>query len=71
MSHIMWHSVAFPALLNFSTLSPMTRISGKSYFEILYDFGPKYFRRVHKMSVHLSAWNNSAATGRIFITFDI
>ena len=35
MSHIVWPSVACLALLDFSTHSPMTRISGNRYFEFM------------------------------------
>ena len=46
-------------------------IEHKMCSEFLYDFAPKNFRSVHKMSVRLSGWNNSDPTGRIFIKFDI
>jgi len=73
----MWPSVACLALLYFSTQSHHGHnfrekvIEHKICFEFLYDFAPKNFRSVQKMSIRLSAWNNSDPNGRIFIKFDM
>jgi hypothetical protein len=66
MRHIFDHLWPGRICYFFPTISPTARISRKSYFEFLCDFGRKNFRFVHKMSVRLSAWNNSAPNGRIW-----